>query len=205
MPSLLDPESLLAEYKESMAEQVKKRRQRSKLTTRLTEEAQAAHKTGKYEISFDKFVNLLAVIELDPSEKVGESETHATIVANIASALHFLGDSDNAKEWYARALAEFEKTPTGWYTYLVTGDLNTKRMAYIHARLDILQKRERPDPSSYQDGTGKTRKWTKEEMEGTDRSWSILQPRTWWYGGYVPPGQQASSNGSDASGAYSSI
>jgi len=78
-------------------------------------------------------------------------------------------------------------------------------MAYIHARLDILQKRERPDPSSYQDGTGKTRKWTKEEMEGTDRSWSILQPRTWWYGGYVPPGQQASSNGSDASGAYSSI
>ena len=25
-------------------------------------------------------------------------------------------------------------------------------------------------------------------MDGTDKSWSIFQPRTWWYGGYVPSG-----------------
>ena len=31
----------------------------------------------------------------------------------------------------------------------------------------------------------------QEEMDGTDRSWSIFEPRTWWYGGHVPPGQSA--------------
>lgn len=57
-------------------------------------------------------------------------------------------------------------------------------MTYIQARLAMLQAGERPDPSSYQDGSGKSRKWTREEMEGTDRSWHIAYPRTWWYGGY---------------------
>ena len=64
-------------------------------------------------------------------------------------------------------------------------------MTYIQARLAMLQAGERPDPSSYQDGSGKSRKWTREEMEGTDRSWHIAYPRTWWYGGHVPPGQSA--------------
>ena len=32
--------------------------------------------------------------------------------------------------------------------------------------------------------------WTQEEMDGTDKSWSLLQPSTWWYGGYVPAGQE---------------
>lgn len=204
-----DPDALLAEHKEAMAEISKKRffSGRGRLTTRLTEEAQAAHKTGKYEVSLDKFLNLLALMELDAKEMSRPSEGHAIIVANIASALHFLGEVDTAKEWYEKALGELEKTPTGWYTYVTTGDINTKRMEYIHARLDILAKGERPDPSSYQDGAGKTRKWTKEEMDGTDRSWSIFQPRTWWYGGYVPPGQTVTynTNAAESSGAYSSL
>jgi hypothetical protein len=42
---------------------------------------------------------------------------------------------------------------------------------------------EPPDGSTYQDGYGKTRKWTKEEMEGKS-SWSWIDPRTWF--GYKP-------------------
>ena len=42
---------------------------------------------------------------------------------------------------------------------------------------------EPPDGSTYQDGYGKTRKWTKEEMEGKG-SWSYFDPRTWF--GYKP-------------------
>ena len=38
---------------------------------------------------------------------------------------------------------------------------------------------EPPDGSTYQDGYGKTRKWTKEEMEGKS-SWSWVDPRTWF-------------------------
>ena len=53
----------------------------------------------------------------------------------------------------------------------------------------------------YLDGYGKTRQFTQEEMDGTDKSWSIFQPRTWWYGGYVPSGYASA----DSSAAASSI
>ena len=69
-------------------------------------------------------------------------------------------------------------------------------MTYIQARLAMLQAGERPDPSSYQDGSGKSRKWTREEMEGTDRSWHIAYPRTWWYGGYKSSDYTPTPNGS---------
>ena len=47
----------------------------------------------------------------------------------------------------------------------------------------IIRAGEPPDGSTYQDGYGKTRKWTKEEMEGKG-SWSYFDPRTWF--GYKP-------------------
>ena len=115
-------------------------------------------------------------------------------------------------------------------------------MTYIQSRLAMIQTGEKPDPSGFQDGAGRSRKWTKvrvlptgryaptfyasgpryayflpavyppvpigrytltsywplrvsqEEMEGTDKSWSIFQPRTWWYGGYVPAGGYAQAD-----------
>ena len=115
----------------------------------------------------------------------------ATITSNIGSALHFLGETSLAKEWYEAALEEFGKCRVGWVTWVQLGDLNAKRMSYIQARLAQIATNERPDPASYQDGYGKTRQWTQEEMDGTDQSWSIFQPRTWWYGGYVPAGEAA--------------
>ena len=91
-----DPASTLEEYKAKVAEEVTKSWQRSRLVNKLTEEAQNAHKTGRYEVSLDKFVHLLAVIELDPSTTT-VSETRATITSNIGSALHFLGETALAK------------------------------------------------------------------------------------------------------------
>ena len=63
---------LLEHYKEKVAEEVKTKSQRKRLTNSLTEEGQAAHKTGRYDISFDKFVHLLAVIELDRARRARE-------------------------------------------------------------------------------------------------------------------------------------
>lgn len=187
----------LEEYKSNAAEECKGWGARGRLINRLTDDAQAAHKTGRYETSLDKFVHLLALIETDPSTtKV--SETRATITSNIGSALHFLGETELAQEFYERALKEFGDSRTSWMTWLYMGDLNSKRTMYIQARLAMLAAGERPDPSSYQDGFGKSRQWTKEEMEGTDKSWSIFQPRTWWYGGYVPAGGYAQADASSS-------
>jgi hypothetical protein len=174
-----DPQAKLEEYKVKVTEEVKRSWQRSRLTNKLTDEAQAAHKTGRYEVSLDKFVHLLAIVELDPSTK-SPSENRATITSNIGSALHFLGETSLAQDYYEAALAEFDQVKVGWLTWLHVGNINKARMEYIQSRLAMVASGERPDPSSFQDGYGKARQWTKEEMEGTDKSWSIFQPRTWW-------------------------
>ena len=41
-----------------------------------------------------------------------------------------------------------------------------KRIEYIEKRLASIRAGEAPDGSMYQDGYGKSRKWSKEEMEG---------------------------------------
>lgn len=51
------------------------------------------------------------------------------------------------------------------------GNLIDKRVSYIEARLETIRKGEMPDPSTYQDGFGKLRKWSQAEMEGQDRGW----------------------------------
>ena len=92
------------------------------------------------------------------------------------------------QEYYEKALDEFEKYETGWLTWLYYGNLTSKRMDYIRARLENISQEVKPDPSTYQDGTGKTRHWSKEEMDGTDRNWSFFSPYSWVYGGYKPLG-----------------
>ena len=94
--AMYDPSSKLEEYKTKVAAEVTKSWQRSRLVNKLTEEAQVAHKTGRYEVSLDKFLHLLAVTELDP-KTTDPSETRATITSNIGSALHFLGETSLAK------------------------------------------------------------------------------------------------------------
>ena len=92
------------------------------------------------------------------------------------------------QDLYERSLAEFEKIPVGWVTWLYYGNLTEKRMDYIRARLESINKGERPDPSTYQDGTGRTRHWTQQEMDGTDKNWSFFSPYSWLYGGYAALG-----------------
>lgn len=202
-----DPNGKLEEYKAKVAEEVTRSWQRSRLVNKLTEEAQVAHKTGRYEVSLDKFLYLLAVVELDPKTGTGPNETRATLTSNIGSALHFLGEFELAKDFYEAALDEFGKASVGWMTWLYVGDLNAKRMSYIQARLAMLQTGERPNPAGYQDGAGKSREWTKEEMEGTDRNWHLFYPRTWWYGGYKGSNYEPTPNAeSDLSaGAHTTI
>ena len=194
----MDVNGLIERYKADALENMKWSRTRRRNMETLTEEATAAHKTGRYEVSMDKFVHILAILETE--EPKYPSEMRATVTSNVASALHFLGEYAAAKEMYERALDEFSAGSVGWLTYLQLGNLNEKRCEYIQARLAQVATGERPDPSLYLDGYGKTRQWTQEELDGTDKSWSIFQPRTWWYGGYVPAGHTVVS-GHTASGS----
>ena len=89
---------------------------------------------------------------------------------------------------YEKALDEFNAIPVGWISWVTQGHLPAKRKEYIQARLAQVAAGEKPDPSLYLDGYGKTRQFTQEEMDGTDKFWSVFQPRTWWYGGHIPAG-----------------
>jgi len=184
-----DPFTLIETYKVKCTEELKTSRQRNRLTTELTEKAQVAHRTGVYETSYDLFCHLLAIVETDP-KTTNVSEIRATLTANIGSALQFMGENELAKELYDKALDEFEKIQVGWVTWLYYGNLSEKRMQYIRARLETIARGEKPDPTTYQDGTGRTRYWTQEEMEGTEKNWSFLSPYSWYYGGYKPLGSR---------------
>ena len=93
---MYDPAALVEEYKKKVAAEVKSSRARNKLVNSLSEEAATAHRRGKYGEALDKFAHLLAIVELDPNTS-SQSDTRATVVSNIGSALHFLGETELAK------------------------------------------------------------------------------------------------------------
>ena len=91
-----DPDGKLEQYKIKCSEEIKTNRQRRNLKNDITEKAQVAHRTGDYEASYDLFCHLLAAVETDPYT-TNVSEMRATVTANIASALQFLGEDEKAK------------------------------------------------------------------------------------------------------------
>ena len=91
-----DADALVEQYKIKCNDEIKSNRQRNRLKNDLTERAQVHHRTGNYEGSYDLFCHLLAAIETDPYT-TQVSEMRATITANIASALQFLGEEEGAK------------------------------------------------------------------------------------------------------------
>jgi tetratricopeptide (TPR) repeat protein len=139
-------------------------------------------KTGHYEVALDRFTHYLALVETDPSTTI-VNEMRATLTSNIGACLHHLNDVDGAIEYYERALQEFKAVPFTLYSrlsivWLVYGNVIDKRIEYVEKKLASIRAGEAPDASTYQDGYGKSRKWTKEEMEG--KSWSVWRPRTWF-------------------------
>ena len=92
----LNPDALVESYKVKCTEEVKGWRARRNLKNDLTEKAQNAHRIGNYEGSFDLFCHLLGAIEADPST-TAVSEMRATIMANIGSALQFMGEEELSK------------------------------------------------------------------------------------------------------------
>jgi len=149
----------------------------------LEKEASDAYKTGHYEIALDRFCHYLAVVETDPSTTM-VSEMRATLTSNIGACLHNLGLVDDAVQYYERALQEFKAVPFTLLSRLspirlVYGNLMTHRCEYIEKKLASIRAGEPPDGSTYQDGYGKSRKWTKEEMDGKN-TWSWLNPTSWF-------------------------
>ena len=157
---MYDVEESLSTYKEQVKSELKSSRQRRRKMEELMDLAQSAHKTGRYEVSFDKFVYILAILESDPSAKTPD-EMHAMIVSNIGSALHFLGETSIAATYYEKALEEFGQMRNGWVSWAMQGQLPEARKAYIQARLAQVAAGESPDASLYLDGYGKTRQFTQ--------------------------------------------
>ena len=92
---MLDPDALITEYKEKIAEEGKSGYANSKMNE-LIEKAKISHRRGNYSDSYDCFAHALAILESDPKAKTPD-EMHATMLANIASSLHFLGHLELAK------------------------------------------------------------------------------------------------------------
>lgn len=154
---------------------------RKALMDKDEKDAQQAYKTGQYDVALDRFCHFLALVETDPSQTI-VSEMRATLTSNIGTCLHFLGQDSLATEYYERALEEFANVPLSRLsvTWLLYGNVNTKRIEYIQQRLVSLKSGKPPDGSVYQDGSGKERQWSKEEMEGRVAAWSWLNPRSWF-------------------------
>jgi hypothetical protein len=113
------------------------------------------------------------------------SEARATFTSNVGACLHQLGDTEGAIEFYEKALQEFKAMPFSLInrlsiSFVLYGNLADKRVEYIEKKLASIRAGEAPDGSTYQDGYGKTRQWSKAEMEGTKPTWSLFRPRTWF-------------------------
>lgn len=165
---------------------------RKALQDKDEKDAQQAYKTGQYDVALDRFCHFLALVETDPATTL-ISEMRATLTSNIGTCLHFLGQERLAEEYYERALEEFEKVPLSRLsvTWLIYGNVNAKRIEYIQQRVASLKAGKPPDGSTYQDGTGKERQWSKEEMEGRVAQWSWIDPRTWFGYGYGSLGNES--------------
>lgn len=157
-----------------------------------------ADKTQHYEVALDRFCHYLGCIESDPNTTV-VSEMRATLTSNIGACLHHLGDIDGAIEYYERALQEFKAVPNTLYNklsvvWVLYGNVVDKRIEYVEKKLASIRAGESPDGSVYQDGYGKQRSWTKEEMEGKN-AWSVFNPRSWFgYGKLQEVGISAEGN-----------
>jgi len=185
-----DPTALIERYKEQVREEVTAgyakelfgtiigfslSGSRRGLMEKYEKEASTAYKTGNFDIALDRFCHYLAIVEVDPSTTV-VSEMRATLTSNIGACLHQLGSVSSAQDYYERALTEFKALPFSIWsrinlTWIFYGSLIDKRVSYIEARLETIRKGEMPDPSTYQDGFGKLRKWSQSEMEGKDSGW----------------------------------
>ena len=81
-------------------------------------------------------------------------------------------------------MQEFKAIPFSLYNrlsviWVLYGNVTDKRVEYVEKKLAAIRAGEPADPASYQDGYGKNRKWTQEEMEGKS-SWSFFNPRSWF-------------------------
>ena len=142
-----------------------------------------ADKTQHYEVALDRFCHLLGLLESDPSMTV-VSEMRATLTSNIGACLHHLGDVDGAIEYYERAMQEFKAVPNTLYNtvsiiWVLYGNVVDKRIEYVEKKLASIRAGEAPDGSVYQDGFGKSRKWSPEEMEGQGQ-WTWYNPASWF-------------------------
>ena len=164
---------------------------RRKLQSLLTQEAENAYKTQQYEAALVAWAKLLAVLESHTKlvwrqwlwgEGADDSEHRASCLANIGAALHQRGDGQEAIAYYEQAVSAFEEMGTPRMTWVLYGNVNTKRADYLRKRILEVRNARPVDPASYLDGYGREKQFTPAEMAGAERggllSW--VSPRAWY-------------------------
>ena len=158
-------------------------RTRMALSWKLDTAATKAYKDGRYEDALENFCHWLACIDTDPSTGAC-SEMRATLTSNVAACLAALGLTDNAIEFYDRAVQEFKALPFSVLrdvsvSRLFYGKLVSKRVEFIENKIADLKVGKPPALDTYQDGFGVTRKWKSSEMGGGSAEFVWYDPTTW--------------------------
>jgi len=159
---------------------------RKALCDKYQNEAQHAYMTKAYDVALDRFCHYLAIIETDPSTP-NASEQRATLTANVGACLYALDEPSTALTVLEKATDEFERLPfslisklTALPVWLFYGDLKQNRVDYINARIADIKAGKKADSTIYQDGYGKERKWSPEDQDGKNASWSFFNPMSWF-------------------------
>jgi len=62
---------------------------------------------------------------------------------------------------------------------MLYGDLTKNRLDFVHGRIADIKAGKKVDAAMYQDGYGRERKWTQDQMEGKAVAWSVFNPMSW--------------------------
>eukprot|EP00322_Chrysochromulina_rotalis_P018630 CAMPEP_0115848512 /NCGR_PEP_ID=MMETSP0287-20121206/10963_1 /TAXON_ID=412157 /ORGANISM="Chrysochromulina rotalis, Strain UIO044" /LENGTH=391 /DNA_ID=CAMNT_0003302433 /DNA_START=17 /DNA_END=1193 /DNA_ORIENTATION=+ len=121
-------------------------------------EARKKFHQRKFEEALHAFQHCLAVAEkTTTSSRTAKMAEYGALLHNVASCLHCLGDFATAKAYYERALICFEGPAPSRLSYVLYGDVDSKRCEFVRERLVDIEFGRLPDLDKYLDGYGKRR------------------------------------------------
>ena len=120
---------------------------------KLSEDAQKHYFANEFDSAAFLFARALRAAQLSGRD----AELEATLTSNLGSALHNMGEFDEAIEKYQEALRIFERChgargPVGKW---MGGQATLRRTAFVRDRLQMATQGERPEPGKYLDSNAR--------------------------------------------------
>lgn len=137
------------------------------------EEAKNYYRAGEFRDALLKFAHMLAATDDDSKN---------SIISNIGSCLHMMGEHDLAEKYYTVARNSFANTKVGRVSRFFFGDANPARVKFIEKRMALNADGQPFDPQVYLTETGQEMRWpdeppkNKEEAEAKSRAGNNDEP-----------------------------